>query len=341
MIVSAWTSPSNIALIKYWGKLPEQIPANASISFTLKHSLTKMEIKAAPKDSSGISLEFYFEGLASEKFAEKISKFLETQLKRFPWILNHHLVIHSSNTFPHSSGIASSASSMSALCLCLMSLDEEFSGKISVDAFLQESSHLSRLASGSAGRSVYPFMATWGESKVLPEGSNLHASAVKVDLVHRNFHHYCDSIIIVDEKEKSVSSRAGHSLMDSHPFKAQRYERAQHNMRRLLEALKSGDREVFAEVVEEEALMLHALMMTSTPSYILLRPESLAVIEKVRVFRSTQKIPVCFTIDAGPNIHLLYPQECKGPVLSWIKEEFPALKVIHDEVGDGPHRIKD
>ena len=90
--------------------------------------------------------------------------------------------------------------------------------------------------------------------------------------------------------------------------------------------------------------MLHALMMTSRPSFILLKGQSLSLIEKIRNFRLQQNIPVCFTIDAGPNIHLLYPQKYKMIVLEWIEKDLSFLltgnKWIHDEVGEGPHLLE-
>lgn len=334
---ATWSSPSNIALVKYWGKIPVQIPANPSISFTLNQSKTTLSIEATSSHAKNISVDFFFEGSLNEKFKIKIVKFLNTVVERFPWLLDFHLTIHSENTFPHSSGIASSASSMSALNLCLLSLDEKIKKqKTDSKDFFKEASDLSRQASGSAGRSVYPFLATWGEIAGLPETSNLYASAFDKKDVHPMFHEYCDSIIIVDANEKSVSSRAGHALMENHPFKEERFKRARLNLDRLLKALKVGDMDAFIEVVEEEALMLHALMMTSNPSYILLKPDSLLLIEKIREFRNVQKVAVCFTIDAGPNIHLLYPAKDKVLVQNWLLAEFSHFKIIHDEVGNGP-----
>jgi diphosphomevalonate decarboxylase len=324
-------------LIKYWGKVPVQIPANPSISFTLSKSFTTFTIDAKISDTEEVSVDFFFEGGPNEKFKAKIIKFLESNIERFPWLKEFHLTIKSENTFPHSSGIASSASSMSALNLCLLSLDQEITGqKIMPDDFFQEASDLSRRASGSACRSIYPYLATWGEIDSIPHSSNLFAMPVDKSEVHPLFHEYCDSIIIVDAKEKSVSSRAGHALMDNHPFKEARFMRARFNLTRLLEAMKNGDMDTFIEVVEEEALMLHALMMTSTPSYILLKPESLLLIEKIREFRNSKNIPVCFTIDAGPNIHLLYPAVHKSEVLNWLQSDLDQFKMIHDEVGNGP-----
>jgi diphosphomevalonate decarboxylase len=328
-----WSSPSNIALVKYWGKRPVQLPANPSVSFTLSHSISNFNVTAFEKTKVGIEVDFLFENNENLKFQDKIVKFLQNHVETFSWIDRYKLVIQSTNTFPHSSGIASSASSMSALCLSLLSLDELITGKKrSEKEFLQEASRLSRLASGSAGRSVYPYMATWG---VISED---YATPVSKTNIHSDFHNFCDSILIVDAGEKSVSSRAGHSLMETHPFKDERFKRARVNLDRLMVAMKDGDMKTFIEVVEEEALMLHALMMTSTPSYILLRPGSLDLIEKIRAFRERTQVPVCFTIDAGPNIHLLYPALYKDQVHAWLETFFPAKQIIHDEVGAGPKR---
>lgn len=339
---ASWSSPSNIALVKYWGKYPVQIPANPSVSFTLSKSFSTLSIIAGPSDTKEMNVDFYFENELNEKFKIKIVKFLSTQLERFPWILDYHLIMHSVNTFPHSSGIASSASSMSALNLAMLSLDQQITGHTwPSEDFYKEASDLSRQASGSAARSVYPMLATWGEIDTISDSSNLFARPVDKKDVAPIFHDYCDSIIIVDAGEKSVSSRAGHALMETHPFKEERYKRARYNLTRLMAAMSVGDLETFIEVVEEEALMLHSMMMTSIPSYILLKPDSLLLIEKIKEFRNVQKIPVCFTIDAGPNIHLLYPAEHKSRVQTWLASEFSRFEIIHDEVGNGPKKIQE
>lgn len=336
-----WSAPSNIALVKYWGKWGEQLPQNPSLSFTLKHSLTTMSIEVY--DLGAGEIEFIFEGKLHSQFQGKIKKFTESIEERFPWLKNHRFKIESSNTFPHSSGIASSASSMSALCLCLLSIDEEITGRVlEGDVFLQEASQLARLASGSASRSVYKTMASWGESSAILQSSNLYASPFEG--LHPIFQDYCDSILIVDDKEKSVSSRAGHSLMENHPFRQVRFEVARENMGHLVNALKRGELNDFIRIVEEEALTLHALMMTSRPSYILLRPESLFLMNEIKLFREKEQIPACFTIDAGPNIHLLYPKAHAGIIRHWIEttltQSIIGLKWIHDEVGAGPIRYR-
>ena len=330
----AWKSPANIALVKYWGKQGNQLPKNPSISLTLKDSVTTMSMTV--KKSSAASLKFFFEKKANEKFQHKISKFLTTQYSRFPWLAHSELEIYSENTFPHSSGIASSASSMSALALCLISMDQKLSGiNKKDDAFFKESSTLSRLASGSASRSVYGGVVSWGVESDEWASPSLEMNSL--------FSDYCDSILIVDDTEKSVSSRAGHSLMETHPFAEKRFTQAKENLVKLKAAMINGDLEAFITIVEEEALTLHSLMMTSRPSYILLKPQSLWLIEAIKNFRETTKIPVCFTIDAGPNIHLLYPKAYATKVRAWIEQELAeklvGKKWIHDQVGNGPEEI--
>ncbi len=336
----SWTSPSNIALIKYWGKYGNQLPCNPSLSFSLEHSSTTLSIETHNK-STNVASSFLFEGKANDKFGDKIFKFLNTVKFQLPWIDDYSFSIESSNTFPHSSGIASSASSMSSLALCLLSLDEMITGNRELETdFLKRASSLARLASGSASRSVYPQFSLWGKVDRIDTSSNDFA----IPLLFQNnfFSDYCDSILIINSLEKSVSSSEGHNLMINHPFKEQRYDRARFNLNRLLDAIDSIDISVFIEVVEEEALMLHALMMTSQPSYILLRPQSLFLIDKIRSFRNETSIPVCFTIDAGPNIHLLYPQKYILEVKRWIesdlKNELIGLIWIHDKVGNGPSK---
>lgn len=333
----AWRSPSNIALVKYWGKRGVQIPQNPSLSFTLQNSFSEMEVSF--ESAKGFELEFYFEGKANEKFKNKIGQFLQSIEQDYPFLKNIFLQIHSKNSFPHSAGIASSASSMSALALCISSIAEEISGeKLASQDFLQQASFLARLASGSACRSVYGGAVAWGSTPALPDSSDEYAVELPFEL-HPIFQDYRDTILIVSASEKSVSSRAGHALMNHHPFAEVRYQQANTNMVKLVEVLKSGDIEHFINIVENEALTLHGLMMNSEPSFILMQPNTLKIIALIRDFRKQTAIPVCFTLDAGPNIHLLYPQKWEDAVKKWIDDELVAFcengYYIHDCIGEG------
>ena len=337
-----WQSPSNIAIVKYWGKHGQQLPNNPSVSLTLSEAHTQTTLCWEPKSEQGISISFLFEGQPNAAFAKKIEAFIAQQLDLFPFISQLHLSIESHNSFPHSSGIASSASSMSALVLALLDMEQQLGQHYTPQAFLQKASYLSRIASGSAARSVFPVASLWGETPSFPDGNNEYAVALS-DL-HPIFSNYRDSILIINAGTKAVSSRAGHALMDGNPFAELRYQEAHNNTHLVLKAMQQGDLEVFMRIAEAEALQLHALMMTSNPSFILMKPYTLAAIEKVRAFRAETHIPLCFTLDAGPNLHLLYPDEYHQKVQVFIQNDLADYCEnrlwINDKVGTGPVKLK-
>lgn len=319
-------SPSNIAIVKYWGKHGNQLPNNPSISFTLSRCHTETFVKATTNATDKYSLHFLFEGKESPKFQEKIDKYLVDNQQYFGFLKGLDLEIESSNSFPHSSGIASSAASMSALVLCLLKLEKLVNQDVtSID--LRKASFLSRLASGSAARSVFPVMALWGATPSVSDSSDEYAVPL-ADMVNPVFKTYRDSILIVSNKEKSVSSRVGHSLMNGHPLAEQRYETARKNTERLLKVLQNGDIQEFMNIAESEALQLHEMMATSTPPYKLMESNTVKIIDLVRDYRCETGVPACFTLDAGPNVHLLYPEAYETQVKSFIKENL--LQYCHD-----------
>lgn len=323
-------SPSNIAIIKYWGKHGKQLPNNPSVSFTLSRCYTETKIKCEYCREN--VLDFYFEGKENAIFRDKINKFLVDNKQYFGFLDGMHLEISSSNSFPHSSGIASSASSMSALVMCLLEIEKTVNhDDTSID--LNKASFLSRFASGSASRSVYPVMALWGETPSVIGSSDEFAVSVE-NMVAPIFKTYHDSILIVSSKEKSISSRVGHSLMDNHPWAVSRYEKARHNTEVLIQALQQGDIDTFIEIAESEALQLHELMHTSNPPFDLMMPETMKIIEAVRHYRTCCNIPLCFTLDAGPNVHLLYPDSVADDVVDFIKKDLVKYCVDNKWIDD-------
>jgi diphosphomevalonate decarboxylase len=337
---SSWQSPSNIALIKYWGKYGVQMPSNASISFTLSEcrSETTLEVLAA---GDGPRVEVFLDGEKKESFAPKIEKLLDLVKDDLDWIEDHRFRIHTHNTFPHSSGIASSASGMSAFALCLCDLHQQIDGTQFND-FFRRASRYSRLGSGSACRSVYGGLAYWGKHEDFPNSSQEFAVPLK-EGVHEVFRDFKDTILLVHRGSKDVSSTVGHDLMKDHPFAQQRFDLAKQNMTLLKGILASGDLDPFIQLVEREALMLHGLMMSSLPYYILMKPNTLKIIEKIWEFRRETKLPVLFTLDAGANVHMLYPSSIAAKVEDWIQAELGIFcennMYICDHVGNGPSRL--
>jgi diphosphomevalonate decarboxylase len=335
MKVVSWRSPSNIALVKYWGKKDKQIPLNPSISFTLQASYTETKIEYKKKHNApGIIINFLFEGKPNNVFEERISKFIQNIIQYIPVLNGMHLIIESSNSFPHSSGIASSASAMSALALCLVSIEKNEQGKLHlISDFFTKASFIARLGSGSAARSVYGGTNLWG---YLPE---IQIS----NYIHKEFMTYNNAVLIVSKNEKKVLSSMGHSLMNHHPYTEAKIKNAFSNAKRLLDILRTGDQYDFALLVESEALALHAMMMTSSPAFILMEPNTLHIINQIQDFRNTNSIPICFTLDAGANVHLLYPEKYKIKVTNFIMNELVNFchekQWIDDKVGKGSQEL--
>jgi diphosphomevalonate decarboxylase len=337
--IQRWRSPSNIALIKYWGKYGDQLPRNPSLSFTLDKASTTTVVKYFPARVTGNPNRiFRFEEQDEPKFGKRVEAYLSRISAYFPFLDLFDLEIDTSNSFPHSAGIASSASAMSALALCICGMESDLAQERLEDHdFLQKASFIARLGSGSACRSVYPSLALWGKDERFDGSSDDYAIPMG-SYLHEDMRDMRDSILIVSSREKVISSSQGHALMDQHPFASARYQLARQNLGSIFEALKTGDFEVFGAITEMEALQLHALMMCSSPPFVLLQPNSLKIIESLWEWRKREHLPVYFTLDAGPNIHLLYPENIEHQVIAWI-EDLPSdslVIVIHDRVGNGP-----
>ncbi|RZJ61035.1 MAG: diphosphomevalonate decarboxylase, partial [Flavobacterium sp.] len=172
-----WSAPSNIALVKYWGKKDNQVPANPSISFTLNNCKTITKLSYEKKQDSGISFDLLFEGQPKESFRPKIEKFFQRIIQYLPFFNDYHFTINTQNTFPHSSGIASSASGMAALAMNLMSLERLLDPTMSDEHFNQKASFLARLGSGSACRSINGSVIVWGEHAEIANSSDLFGVA--------------------------------------------------------------------------------------------------------------------------------------------------------------------
>jgi len=359
-------SPSNIALVKYWGKYGEQLPQNASISFTLSNCRTETTLEYAKKENDGsFSFEVFLDGKRETGFEPKIKKFFGRIESYVPFIKEYAFKIDTKNTFPHSSGIASSASGMSALAVCLTELEsklchpepvrqaqdrlvegqqqEKDFDKLSLTTLNKKASFLARLGSGSASRSLDGPLVVWGEHPEIKGSSNLYGVKFNGE-VHDNFKNYQDTILLVDKGEKQVSSTVGHDLMNDNPYAEARFSTADNNLQRLIAVFKSGDISAFIKIVESEALQLHGMMMASMPYFILMKPNTLEILNRIWEYRNNTKNNICFTLDAGANVHVLYPENEKESVQAFIKNELATFckngEYIHDACGLGATILK-
>ena len=340
---TTWTAPSNIALVKFWGKKELQIPCNPSVSFTLDQCCTtttvRFEKQRVAQDDVVFTIQY--DGKPAPSFETKIKTFIDRILPYASYLKQYSLEIVTLNSFPHSSGIASSASAMAALAAAIMDFENQLYPPMTNEKKKKKCSFLARLGSGSAARSVEGPVVLWGEHADTTKSSNLFG--VRWTKGAEVFNSFRDTILLVDKGKKEVSSTVGHNLMHNHPFAESRFSQAQKNYQAMLGVLQNGDMSGFTNIVEQEALSLHAMMLTSSPSYILMHPNTLEIIQSVRNFRNKTDFNLTFTLDAGANVHLLYPEDQSKHIVEFIESELGQFcqnkELIHDRVGMGLKKV--
>jgi diphosphomevalonate decarboxylase len=292
---------------------------------TLEHCRSTTSVEIIPGNHEVL---YFFNAEEKPDFLIKIKKYVTSLIDVYPWLPQYKLIVRSENNFPHSAGIASSASFFASLAFCLDQIHSKLTSGESLD--LERISNHARCGSGSAARSTLgPFMS-WG----VVDGQNGSDDFAQTIDVHPCFSQLQDTIVIIDDSAKSVSSTEGHRLMNEHVFKDARIAQANTNYQKLKDAMTVGDFTTFSKVVIEEALSLHSMMMTSTPSYILMKPNTLALIEILNREMTGRKIT--YTLDAGPNLHIIYDKSEKDFVLSLLNQNRELyLQVIHDCAGVG------
>jgi diphosphomevalonate decarboxylase len=308
----------NIALIKYWGDLdPElHIPANGSISMNLRELFTRTRVSF---DSSLEHDEFTLDDKKRTGTSlERVSKFLDrvrqmTGLRLFA-------KVESYNNFPTGTGIASSASGFAALSLAA-------SKAAGLDLDEKALSRLARTGSGSACRSIPTGFVEWqaGDSD---ESSYAYSIAPPEnwDLV--------DCILLVSLDEKPISSKMGHSLAKTSVLQPARVADTPRRLEICRKAIKTHNFEMLASVVELDSNLMHAVMLTSTPSLLYWQPATLAIMEAVQSWRK-EGLPVCYTIDAGPNVHIICTMDAFKEVEARIRGASESDKMLVTHPG-GP-----
>jgi diphosphomevalonate decarboxylase len=315
---------ANIALIKYWGArdLERAVPANASLSMTLRRCVSMCTVEDAPAAGHEVLLRD-LQGRprpAPEPFAARVVAHLERLLE---WAgEGRWLRVTTGNSFPMGAGLASSASGFAALaCATAAALGRAASAA--------ELSTLARLSgSGSAARSVVGGYVLWPGSAEDPESpARQIAPAEHWDLR--------DVIAVVDPTSKEVGSREGHRRAASSPYFERRQELVAPRLERVREALLRRDFDALTEAVEEEAVELHLVAMSSRPPIFYWSPGTLETVAAIRRLRRGG-VRACVTIDAGPNVHVLCPAEDEERVIGAL-EALPGVRyLIRDGVGAGP-----
>lgn len=310
------SAPSNIALIKYWGKEPEhrQIPLNSSLSFTLNHLKSETTVRVlgrffpqemrlhAPK----IKHQFFLNGQCET--SEKINHFLNDIL--FPYATDIALYIESRNHFPTACGIASSASGYAALCKAianLLQLEKHFTP----DELQHWIYEWARLGSGSATRSAClsneGLFVAW-------QRYNMQTQTLAV-AHHPHWAFLQHAVFILDESQKEISSSQGHQYAQSSPLNAIRLAGIDFKMDQLKKALLDCDFQTVADISEADAFAMHSVMQTGKRPLLYLNDTTSEIIAHFISFRNKKQLKSFWTLDAGPNIHFLFFPEAEKDML--------------------------
>ena len=311
----------NIAFIKYWGNRDNalRLPSNGSISMNLDGLFARTKV------TFSTSLETDSLRIGNRPVTgpglERVSLFLD--LVRQLASMNQRAEVVSENNFPSGAGIASSAAAFAALALAA-------SQAAGITLTQQELSRLARRGSGSACRSTPGGFVEWqaGETDEDSYAFSI-APSEHWDLV--------DCVAIVSAGHKKTGSTEGHALAGTSPLQAARVADAPRRLDLCRRAILDRDFDAFASIVELDSDMMHAVMMTSTPGLFYWQPASITVMQAVREWRGSG-VPVFYTVDAGPNIHVICPREQAQGVERRLRELPGVRNVLVAGVG-GPAQI--
>lgn len=314
----------NIAFIKYWGNQDDhlRIPANPSISMNLDGLYT--ETTVIWEKRSGTDRLILNGKEQSETALDRVTQHLDVMRQRLE--IDHLALVESVNNFPMGAGIASSASSFAALTLAGLKA-------VAPDITECELTTMARLGSGSAARSIPPGYVEWHTGSCHEDSfAESFASPDHWDLV--------DVIAVISEVHKEVGSTQGHQSAQTSDLQIARLAGAIERFETCKKAILSRDFESFAKVVEHDSNLMHAVMMTSQPPLFYWLPASLVVMEAIRKWR-VEEIRVCYTLDAGPNVHCICVRKDAPEVSKRLQSMSEVFEVRIAGAGSGAHLVTD
>jgi len=313
----------NIAFIKYWGNRDEllRLPSNGSISMNLEGltSVTRVTFDASLDNETLVLNGTVEEGQA----LSRVSGLLD-EVRRISGETGRAQV-ESYNNFPTGTGTASSASGFAALALAA-------SRAAGLELSEADLSRLARRSSGSACRSIPSGFVEWRMGKGDTDSYAFSiAPASHWELV--------DCIAIVSQEHKAVSSLAGHALATSSPLQAARVASSPARLEICRRAILERDFALLAEVLELDSNMMHAVMQTSSPRLLYWLPGTVRVMHAVQTWRQ-EGLPACYTIDAGPNVHVICPAGVETEISARLGQLEGVQRVLTAHPG-GPARLVD
>ena len=308
-------APANIALVKYWGKRDSELnlPVTDSLSIDLGDLGTETSIEYSPDGRDYVILNGNVLDL-NDPFAVKVINFVDL----FRGALNQAatnqpaLAITTENNIPTGAGVASSASGFAALT---KTLDKYFDLRLTD----QELSLLANLGSGSASRSIFKGFV-YRHAGTDPDGMDSYSEPLPYTWPELKI-----GLITVSTKAKRISSREGmERTVATSPLYKQWPQQVKEDMEKMLTAIKEKDFELLGSTAESNALAMHACIQASVPPINYFEPETVAIINKVQELRKNG-LPLYLTIDAGPNVKLLFLEQDEEKV----KNEFPEIRIVN------------
>lgn len=310
---------SNIAFIKYWGNRDQglRLPANSSLSMNLSalHTTTNVRWSA---DLATDSLTINGEA-PTEAALRRVQAHLDMLRRRLGTELRAQ--VDSRNNFPMGAGIASSASAFAALTMAAVAALHRHLPE-------RELTALARLGSGSAARSIPGGFVEW-------RAANAHGDSYAETIAPADHWQLVDVIAIVSHRHKRVGSTAGHASAHSSIFQSARVETAAARLMEAKQAIAQRDFVGLARVVEADSNLMHAVMMTSAPPLFYWQPLTLAVMAAVRSWREVDGLRVCYTLDAGPNVHCICAADDAQAVAERLADLSPDIDMLRSGVGGG------
>ena len=279
---------SNIAFIKYWGNYDDELrlPSNPSISMNLDSLYTDTTV--IWDDSLVNDVLVLNDKPAAQAATERVSRHLDHLRKRLGLQSKAH--VQSVNNFPMGAGIASSASSFAALTVAAVAAAQESLSE-------RELTTIARLGSGSASRSIPAGFVEW-------KTGTYHEESYAETIVNPDYWDLVDVIAVVSKAHKRTTSQAGHPTAKTSDLQTARVEGASRRLQNCRQALLDHDFPTFAQIIEQDSNLMHAVMMTSQPPLFYWQAATLTLMELIREWRA-EGLAVSYTLDAGPNVHCI------------------------------------